>query len=452
MQGAASPFHDGIVKMEDTASRAIGMARNAGADSVRVEVVEFEAKAATVRGGVSSEKNVRMASEISISVYRNGSRAATSSSDLSDEGLKRAVEAAVDIAKVTAPDMAAGLAQADEWATVVADLELYNRHDASLDEWMSVAARAEDAAFAHSPLIGTTNGASMHASAGVSLLATSGGFCRSSPWSAYSISCAPVAVGDNNKQIGFWNDAARSFADLDTPESIGIQAARRAIGSLDAQPVSTRNAAVLFEPSAVMSLIGELVSAASGDALYRTGSFLKDRLGAAIFPAHLNVREDPFVKRGMASRLYDGDGISGSRRWIVEEGTLQAYFLGLYAARRLNMAPTGNGAGAHNLEVISTMTTAADDFAAMLRKLRNGLLVTEMAGGGVNRLTGDFSRAAKGFWVENGEIRFPVAGITLASNLTSMFADLLAVGSDTITRGGVTTGSWLIGEMTIGGH
>ncbi|MGF6573691.1 PmbA protein [Paraburkholderia sp. GAS333] len=452
MQGGAIQFHDSVRQMEEIASRAIGMACDAGADGVRVEVVEFESKAATVRVGVPSERTVRLESEIVISVYRNGSRAATSSSDLSDVGLKRAVVAALDIAKVTAPDPAAGLAQTGELASRFPDLELYRPHAASLDELMSVAARAEEAAFAHSPLIRTSNGASMHTSSGVALLATSAGFAQSAPWSSYSLSCAPVAVGEDSKQIGFWSHAARSFDDLEQPDSIGVRAAQRAIGSLEAKPISTRHAAVLFEPSAAMALVGELIGAASGDALYRTGSFLKDRLGAAIFPAHISVLEDPFVKRGMASRLYDGDGVSGQHRWIIENGTLQGYFLGLYAARRLNKTPTGNGAGAHNLVVSSTQTTPADDFAAMLDKLGNGLLVTEMVGGGVNRLTGDFSRAVKGFWVENGQIQFPVAGITLASNLNAIFSDLLAVGNDTLTRGAVTTGSWLIGKMKVGGN
>ncbi|WP_245965097.1 TldD/PmbA family protein [Trinickia dinghuensis] len=440
-----------VSELGDTAALALELARAAGAEGARVEVAHSESRTAMVRNRVPSERSFRLASEISITVYRDGKRASTSSSDLSREGLENAVRAALDITNVTAADSAAGLADPLQLANVFPDLDLYHPFEATLDDMMSYAQRTEAAAFEHDSSIRTSNGASVQTVSGVSLLATSVGFSASAPWSVHSLSCAPVAAGANEKQIGFWSHSARAFDDLAKAEEVGGVAAKRAMDALDARQIPTQQCAVLFEPTAALGLLGELVSAASGDALYRTGSFLKDRLGASLFPEHIHVSEDPFLKRGMGSRCFDSDGIPGSRRMLVQDGRLQGYFLGLYAARRLGLQPTGNGYGPHNLEVRSTRTSDEDDFGRMLGKLNRGLVVTEMVGGGVNRLTGDFSRAAKGFWVENGAIQFPVTGVTLASNLMEMFGGLQAIGSDAITRGASTSGSWLIEAMKVGG-
>lgn len=440
-----------VAHLEDTAARALEFARRAGADGARVEVVHVESRAAVVRNRVPVEKSFRLSSDISLTVYRDGRRAASSSSDVSPEGLAKTVQAAMDIAAVTAADPAAGLAQKAQLTKNRSDLDLYHPFESTLDGMLRHANRAEEAAFARSPAIVTSNGASLHMASGVSLLATSGGFCQNAPWSSHSISCAPVAAGASDKQMGFWSHSARAYDDLESPEQVGAAAARRALGLLDGRQIPTQSCSILFEPLAAMALLAELVAAASGDALYRTGSYLTDRLGTRLFADHIQICEDPFLKRGMASSSFDADGIGGSRRFVVEDGVLTGYFLGLYAARRLGMEPTGNGSGPHNLEVLSTRTDAADDPGGMLRRLNRGLLVTDMAGGGVNRLTGDFSRAVKGFWVESGAIQFPVTGVTVASNLNAMFNGLQAVGNDAITRGGSRTGSWLIEEMKIGG-
>ncbi|MEK7912875.1 TldD/PmbA family protein [Burkholderia contaminans] len=437
--------------LEAAAECALDLARRAGADGVRVEIDHVESRTATVRNRVPAERSLRLSSAVSLVVYRNGRRGATTSSDLSADGLAGAVAAAIDIASVTDADAAAGLARADLLATDFIDLDLYHPLDLSLDDMLEDARRAEEAAFSTSPAIVTTNGASVGTSAGLSLLATSEGFGHSVPWSTHFLSCMPVAAGTGEKQMGFWSDGARAYADLDAPARIGTQAATRALALLGSTQVETQRCSVLFEPLAAMSLLGEFVNAASGDALYRTGSYLTHRLGTRIFADHIQVYEDPFVQKGMASRCFDSDGVAVSRRSVVEAGVLRGYFLGLYAARRLGMAPTGNGRGPHNLEVRSAKTANSDGIDTMLERLGRGLFVTEMAGGGVNRLTGDFSRAAKGFWVENGQISFPVTGITIASNLDAMFSGLLAVGADTATRGSFRTGSWLIDEMRIGG-
>ncbi|KER69985.1 peptidase U62 [Burkholderia cepacia] len=451
MQDSGTQWREVGAELEEAAGRALDLARCAGADGVRVEVGHIESRTTTVRNRMPTERSLQLASAISLVVYRNGRCGATNSSDLSAEGLAGAVAAAMDIAAVTEVDPASGLAPTDLLAKDFIDLDLYHPLDLSLDAMLDDARRAEDAAFSASPAIVTSNGASVNTSTGLSLLATSDGFSHNTPWSAHFISCTPVAAGANEKRMGFWSDSARAYADLDSPIDIGAQAAKRALAQLDGRQIATQSCPVLFEPTAALSLLAEFVSAASGDALYRTGSFLTGRLGTRIFSDHVQISEDPFIMRGMASRCFDSDGIAVSRRQVVEDGVLRGYFLGLYAARRLSMAPTGSGWGPHNLEVRSAKTGGEDGIEAMLARLDRGLLVTEMVGGGVNRLTGDFSRAARGFWVENGQIRFPVTGITLASNLNAMFTGVLAVGADALTRGSFRTGSWLIDEMRLGG-
>jgi PmbA protein len=437
--------------LEEVADRALNLAGCAGAEGVRLEIRHVASRTATVRNRVPTERSLQIASSISLVVYCRGRRGATSSSDLSADGLVRAVAAAMDIARVAEVDPASGLAQTDQLAKDFIDLDLYHPLDLSLDEMLDDARRTEESAFSVSPTIVTSNGASVNTSAGVSLLATSSGFCRSTPWSSHFISCSPIAGGVNEKQMGFWSRGARAYADLDSPAEIGERAAIRALGLLDGRQISTQTCPVLFEPMAAISLLAEFVNAASGESLYRTGSFLTGRLGMRLFPDHVQVVEDPFLPRGMASRCFDADGLAVSRRSVVEDGVLRGYFLGLYSARRLSMAPTGNGWGPHNLELRSENTYREDGVNAMLEMLDRGLLVTDMVGSGVNRVTGDFSRAVEGFWVENGQIQFPVTGITVASNLNAMFEGLIAVGADALTRGSFRTGSWLINEMRIGG-
>ncbi|MFY4709244.1 metallopeptidase TldD-related protein [Burkholderia glumae] len=451
MQSSRMQWQELAAELETSAERVIELARRAGAQGARVEIEAAESSAVTVTNGVSTERSFCGTREMTVTVLRDGKRALAKSSDLSDEGLKQAVLAAIEGTAATEADPAAGLADPGLLAREFPDLDLYHPLDWSLDELGAHAQRAEDAARAHDPSISTSKGVTVRTASGTSLLATSAGFLATAPWSVHSIACAPVALRAGERQIGFWGDARRAFDDLAPPEAVGAAAARRAVGALGARQVATQQCPVLFEPSAALGLLGDLVSAASGDALYRSGSFLRNGIDAPLFPSHVQLREEPFLKRGMASRCFDCDGIAGQSRSVVEEGCLRGFFLGLYAARRLNLAPTGNGYGPHNLEMRSTHTQAADDFAAMLGRLHRGLLVTEMVGGGVNPSTGDVSRGAKGFWVENGEIQFSVSGITIASNLGRMFGGLQAIGSDAITRGWATSGSWLIDAMMVGG-
>lgn len=437
--------------IEDSALQALELARIAGAQDAKVGVARTEARAVTVRDGAPAERSFHLASEISITVFRDGKRASTSTSDRSREGLQAAITAALHIASVATRDEAAGLADAEQLASDFVDLDLFHPAEVTLDEMVEFARRAESAAYATDKAIARTNGASVHTRSGVSVLATSRGFMARVPWSLHAISASAVAAGKDEQQIAFWSDEARAYESLSSPQEIGRAAATRALGALNSAPVRTQTCSVLFEPMVAMSFLREFVASASGSALYRTGSFLTDRLGTMLFPEDISVVEDPFVMRGIASRCFDGDGIAVSRRNVIDRGALTGYFLDLYAARRLKMKPTGSGYGAHNLEIRSERSLVTDDLKSMLSKLGRGLLVTDLVGGGVNRLNGDFSRAARGFWIEGGEIQCAVSGVTLASNLLSMFGGVRAIGSDRLTRWGMTTGSWLIDEMKIGG-
>lgn len=451
MQSSSTQLQTVADELESSAERVIEFARRAGADGTRVEVEAAESRAVAVTNRVPTERSFRGTLEMTVTVFRDGKRAFAKSSDLSDEGLRKIVRGAIDSTAATERDPAAGFADPGELARDFPDLDLHHPLDWSLDELGSHAQRAEDAALAHDASIKASKGVTVRTVSGISLLATSVGFLAKAPWSVHSIACAPVAFGADEKQISVWSDARRAFDDLATPEEVGTLAARRAMEALGAKQIASQQCPVLFDPLASLGLLSELVSSTSGDVLYRSGSFLNDGIDASLFPPHVQLVEDPFVERGMASRCFDSDGIAGLRRKVVDDGRLRGFFLGLYAARRLKLPPTGNGHGPHNLVMSSTRTRPGDDFAAMLKKLHRGLLVTEMVGGGVNRLTGDFSRGAKGFWVENGEIRFPVGGITIASNLGQMFGGLQAIGNDAMTRGWASSGSWLIDAMKIGG-
>jgi PmbA protein len=248
-----------------------------------------------------------------------------------------------------------------------------------------------------------------------------------------------------------WYSAARVAQSLAAPEGVGHYAAQRALARLGARKLTTRQCPVLFEAPVACGLLGHFVSASSGGALYRKASFLVESLGKKIFADHISVREDPFQRRAMGSSPYDEEGVRGHLRDVIAGGVLQGYFLSCYSARKLGMKSTGNAGGSHNLYLLSARTRPGDDFAAMLRRLGTGLLVTELIGMGIDYVNGDYSRGASGFWVENGAIAYPVEEITVAGNLRSIFAAIAAVGADTVVRGGKNAGSVLIESMTVGG-
>jgi PmbA protein len=262
---------------------------------------------------------------------------------------------------------------------------------------------------------------------------------------------APIAGKGARMQRDYWYTSARDAAKMAKPEAVGRYAAERALARLNARQMGTVTCPVLFEAPLAAGLLGALVQATSGGALYRKSSFLNDSLDTTIFPSHVSVVEDPHVIGGVGSAPFDEEGVRTVRRDVVRDGVLKGYFLSSYSARKLGMQTTGNAGGSHNLEMKSSQTKLADDFAGMLRKMDRGLLVTELMGEGTNYVTGDYSRGASGFWVENGVIQYPVEEITIAGNMKEMFQAIVGIGCDVLTRGNKTTGSILIERMVVGG-
>jgi len=262
---------------------------------------------------------------------------------------------------------------------------------------------------------------------------------------------SPIAGKGNHMQRDDWYSSDRNPARLAQPEAVGRYAAERALSRLNARKLDTRKCPVLFEAPLAAGLLGAFVQAVSGGALYRKSTFLTDSLGQAVFGPDIQIIEDPFFPGAVGSAPFDEEGVRVQRREVVKDGVVQGYFLSTYSARKLGMQTTGNAGGSHNLQLLSARTQPDDTFVAMLKKLGTGLLVTELMGHGVNYVTGDYSRGASGYWVENGVIQYPVEEITIAGNLRDMFRDIAAIGSDVLVRGTKSTGSILIGNMTVAG-
>ncbi len=378
-------------------------------------------------------------------------RGNASTSDFSSKALKDTVEAAYNIARFTAEDDCAGLPEAELLETDPRDLSLFHPWQLSASEAVDLAMRAEAAAFAVDKRITNSEGANTFAQQSHFVLANSRGFIAGYPYSRHSLSVSPIAGKGNNMQRDGWYSSDRNPKKLADPEAIGRYAAERSLSRLNARQLDTRKCPVLFEAPQAVGLIGAFVQAVSGGALYRKSTFLTDSLGTEIFGPDIHIIEDPHQLGGVGSAPFDEEGVRTQRRDVVRNGVLQGYFLSTYSARKLGMKTTGNAGGSHNLEIRSTRTKPSDDFRAMLKKMDKGLLVTELMGQGLNYVTGDYSRGASGYWVENGEIQYAVEEITIAGNMRDMLKNIAAIGSDVLVRGTKNTGSILIESMTIAG-
>jgi PmbA protein len=432
-------------------SDVLAQARQLGASDAVVEASESVGlSVSTRRCEIETIEHTRDKG-LGITVYIGQRRGNASTSDFAPAALGRAVQAAYDIARFTAEDPAAGLPEDDTVERQPRALDLLHPWDLTVDQAASLARTAEQAAFAVSPQVDNSEGANVYTSSGHFMLGNSRGFLAGFPYSRHSISVAPIARDEKGMQRDDWYSSSRVAERLASPQAIGEYAARRALSRLGARKLRTRKVKVLFEAPLACGLIGSFVHAVSGGALYRKQSFLLDALDKPLFAPQISIREDPYVARGESSGAFDDEGVRGMQRNVVDAGVLRGYFLSTYSARKLGMRSTGNSGGAYNLTLTSSDTAPDDDFAAMLRKLGTGLLVTDLIGQGVNYVTGDYSRGASGFWVEHGEIAWPVEEITLAGNLRDMYRQILAVGADTLVRGGRRTGSILIDGMTVGG-
>ncbi|MCX7168988.1 MAG: metalloprotease PmbA, partial [Proteobacteria bacterium] len=375
-------------------------------------------------------------------------RGHASTSDFSPQALRATVAAALSIARLTAADPFAGLPDARLLAKRGMDLDLYHPWQLPVEEAIAIARRCEQAAFAVSPLIENSEGASVSLQQSQFIFANSLGFMGGFPTSRHFISCAVIAGKGDRMQRDDWYSSARKSSALAAPQVIGDYAARRALSRLGAKHLKTRQVPVLFEAPLANGLIGSLVHAVSGGALYRKSSFLLDSIGKQIFPSHVHISERPHLHGAMASSPFDDDGVATHDREVVSAGVLQGYFLSTYSARKLGMQTTGNAGGSHNLIVQSGPL----DFEGLLQEMGTGLLVTELLGQGINYVTGDYSRGAAGYWVEKGKIAYPVQEITIAGNLKDMFQGIAAIGKDVLVRGSKQVGSILIDRMTVAGR
>jgi PmbA protein len=391
---------------------------------------------------------------LGITVHLGQRRGNASTSDFSQSAIEQTVQAAFDIARFTAEDPFAALpdetdiARPEEQRT---DLELFFPWPLSSETAAQMALQAEAAAFAVDKRISNSEGAGVSAQQSHFFSAHTHGFRGGYASSRHSLSVSPIAGKGKDMQRDAWYSSQRDALDLASPEAVGRYAAERALSRLRARKIATTECPVLFESPLAAGLLGSFVQAISGGALYRKSSFLLDSLGKPVFPKHIDILEDPFVKRGKGSSPFDDEGVRVQARSVVEAGKVQAYFLGSYSARKLGMKTTGNAGGSHNLTLTSRLTRAGDDLDAMLQRLGTGLFVTELMGSGVNYVTGDYSRGASGFWVENGRIAYPVHEITIAGNMQAMLKGIVAVGADAYNYGAKTVGSILINKMKVAG-
>jgi PmbA protein len=426
-------------------------AKSVGGTDAAVEISEGSGLSVSVRRGKIETIEQNKDKGMGVTVYIGQKRGNASTSDFSTSALRATVDAAYNIARFTAEDDCAGLADADMLELAPRDLQLCYPWRIATEQAVALAQRAEAAAFDVDPRITNSEGASVHVQQSHFVSANSRGFAGGYPFSRHTLSVAPIAGKGAKMQRDDWYSSVRDPAKMAQAEAVGRYAAERALSRLNARKLDTRTCPVLFEAPLAAGLLGALVQATSGGALYRKSSFLLDTLGKQIFPDHIQVLEDPHVIGGVGSAPFDEEGVRTVKRDVVKNGVLQGYFLSSYSARKLGMKTTGNAGGSHNLTMTSSKTKRGDDFAGMLKKMGKGLLVTELMGQGTNYVTGDYSRGASGFWVENGVIQYPVEEITIAGNMKDMFQQIVGIGADVLTRGNKQTGSILIENMVVAG-
>jgi PmbA protein len=419
-----------------------------GATAADTEISEGFGQNVAVRKGEIETIEYNKDKGASVTVYIGKRRGHASTSDLSDAALKSTVEKALTIARYTAEDDCAGLADADKLAKSPPDLDLYHPWGLSVEEAAEMARSCEAAALAVDPRLTNSEGASVNSHASHFIYANSLGFCDGYSSSRHGISVAVIGEDKGSMQRDYWYTSARSADELESADSVGRIAGARTVRRLNGRKLDTRTCPVIFEAPIATGLIGSFVAAVSGGSLYRKSSFLLDSLGTQVFAPLVNIRELPFIPRGIGSSPFDSEGVACQERDVVKDGMLQGYFLSSYSARKLGMETTGNAGGSHNLIV----TSGELGLDGLLQKMGSGLLVTELLGHGANMVTGDYSRGAAGFWVENGVIQYPVEEITIAGNLAEMFKGILAIGKDVERRGSRQVGSILIDRMTVAGN
>jgi PmbA protein len=444
---SASKFSFSPDQLRQLARDVLDYAGRRGTGSAETEVSEGVGQTVTVRRGEVETIEYNRDKGIGVTVYIGKQRGHASTTDFSPQSVRDTVDAALSIARFTASDECAGLAEADMLARDIPDLDLWHPRDLPVERAIELAKACEDAGFAVDKRLANSEGATISTQESHFIYGNSLGFLAGFPSSRHGVWCALVAGKNDDMQRDDWYETARDPADLPGPESVGRRAGERAARRLGARKIATTQAPVLFEAPIAASLLGHFVSAVSGGNLYRKSSFLLDSAGQQVFAPLVRISEQPHVMKGLASAPFDEEGVATRSREVVQDGVVQGYFLGSYSARKLGLRSTGNAGGNHNLVLQDTGASFAD----LLRRMGKGLLVTELLGHGVNAVTGDYSRGAAGFWVEGGEIAYPLQEITIAGNLKDIYRGIAAVGNDVVRRGSRQCGSILVERMTIAG-
>lgn len=444
-QSASAPKQNNL---PDLVAQILDEAKRQGASQAEASVSEGKGLSVTVRLGEVETIEYHRDKGLGVTVYFGQSKGHASTSDFSATAIRETVRAASTLARHTAADPFSGLADPAILATDIPDLDLYHPWDIGSDAAIELARECEDSARQTDKRISNSEGGSVATGEGLAVYANSNGFLGTYRSSRHSISCSVIAGDDaSGMQRDYWYDVARRADKLLSAQRIGEIAAERTLRRLNARKLSTRKAPVLFENQVAGSLLSHFASAISGSNLYRRTSFLLDAVGQPIFSSGIRIFEEPHRLQGLGSAPFDSEGVATHNRDLIQDGILQGYLLDSYSARKLGLQSTGNAGGAHNL----TIAPGDLDLNALLRKMGSGLFVTELIGFGVNNVTGDYSRGASGFWVENGEIQYPVEEITIAGNLKTIFRQIAAIGADMLTHGNIGSPSILIEEMTIAG-
>ncbi|MEM7357578.1 MAG: metalloprotease PmbA [Pseudomonadota bacterium] len=430
------------------AELAISHAKKLGMDEAEAAVHRGTGVAVTARQQELETVEKHNDAQIVISVYKDNKTGSASSADLTENGIKDTVRAAASIADHTGADECFGLADKELMANQPLELDLYHPWVKEVAALADIALECEQAALQYDPRITNSEGASVNSYSGEAAYGNSHGFMSTARGSQHSLSAAVIGSTEQGMQRDYWYDSNRNAEKLATAQSIGQEAARRTIRRLDARKIPSTQAPVLFEPGMAKSLVGHLVGALKGGAIYKKASFMLDRVGESILPDAISITESPHKPGASNSAWHDNEGVATpAQRAIVDEGVLQGYVLGSYTARKLKLQSTANAGGVRNLEVSDT----GHSFTELLKEMDSGLLVTELIGSGINMVSGDYSRGAAGFWVEHGEIQYPVEEITIAGNLLEMYQNIVAVGTDRDQRGNTECGSILLRNMTIAG-
>jgi PmbA protein len=434
--------------LEQLANEALGQAKRLGASQAEAGLGVASGLSVTVRMGEVETLEYQRDRGLGVTVYFGRRKGTATTADLSPAAVRDTVASACSIARLTAQDCYAGLADAERMARTVPDLDLCHPWPLEPEQAIGLATACEDAARAFDRRITNSEGASVASHRGLRVYANSHGFKGGYASTSHSMSCAVLGSEGSSMQRDYWYTAARDAGELEGAEAVGRKAAKRAIERLGARRLSTRKAPVLYTPEVARGLIGHFLGAISGASQYREASFLLNAAGEQIFPDFVRISERPHIPKALGSAAFDGEGVATVDRELIAAGVLQGYLLNSYGARKLGLETSGHAGGVHNLIV----RPGELDFTGLLRSMGSGLVVVELMGQGVNGVTGDYSRGASGFWVEGGKIAYPVEEITIAGNLRDMLGGIAAVGKDIDVRGNIRTGSILVGEMTIGGE